>query len=1275
MNMSDHPGHPPLPRPKLRFALLAASGFALGVGSAAAQAPRGGVVARGSARISQTAAQSTITQTSLRATINWQGFDVGPTHTVVFDQPGRAAATLNRVNSVNRSVIEGAIRAPGTVVIQNTAGVIFTGTAKVDVGGLVATSQTVNIARFDADGSLRMGDGDLPGASVINQGEITIGEAGLAALIGGHVENAGAIVASKGVVALNSGKQTTIDLSGDGTLRIVTTGNPDAGSSIVNSGSIDVGEGRVLMSAGNAVEVLDNAINTTGVIRATSATGTGGTVELLGRGRGRIRVAGTVDVSGQRGGSINSTGETVAVETGARLASRGQVDGGEIHLGGDHLINAPLRRTQHLTIDRGAEIAVDGATGAGGTALLVAGGNSAIDGAISATGGASGGSVETFARYALAIGDNASVTVGAGGSWLINPHNPIIDDIGIGRAPDGTILLPDFAPYAVNGRVVGATLDGGADVTVSSFQPVFEVPGDITVLGTLAWSGPGNLSFAAARDIAISGTVRSDGAGDFVAAADRDISSTGAILSTTDADLTLTAARNLSFGGTIRASGAGDVALTASTGDVAARGPGADILLSTNSGTLGVEATQGALLLGRADAGSNSLRLYSDHGDVDLTAGTRILARGGAGAGAWTRIGDGAAGGALRLHAPEIAIEGGDDADAFAEVTAGAGGAITIGAANRIATRDNASGALGRVVALNGATLDMQAPTQLWNGLVRSGDGGSVLVSGAITAGVGPVFDLAPGAGFTLAFAAPDGTLSSFASDRPLSVHTSGTGTIDIDAPVSAASIELISAERVRLGSRAHLTGTGAGDSLVLAAGRSFVNEAGAAPLEATNPAGRWLLYLDAFDGISGAKPASGGYNLYSRAYAAAPPPTLAGFSGNRVVYGATPTLTVTAGSGKRMYGGALANLGTNVTGYRPGDDASTALTGAPVTGSAGNTAAAAAGTYATNALATASAQGYALVFVAGKLRVDTAALIVTANGARRKYGGDNPTFTAHYSGFVLGEDVGDLRGKLRCASGAGDYSHVGTYRITASGLSSSNYSITYVDGALAVDPAPLTVTAENSRRSFGAANPSFAARYDGFVNGEREGVLRGTLNFRTGATGDSPAGLYRVRPGGYVNGDYVISYVDGALLVTPRPSAISAAADVNALTRPFVRGVPPYTPGDASFRTTQAEAPPALSNPFALTYSLGDVVRLTPEGGAPAATATGSTSAAGGFVAASGGGDDGTDGFVPASGGEASGVTSAGDGCDGSVNQGAADVCARATFPELFWFTSGGAL
>ncbi len=251
---------------------------------------------RGKAAISEGAARTVIRQRSNRAVIDWKGFDVGRGHEVVFDQPGKGSATLNRVGSARRSVIEGAIRAPGTVIIQNQAGVIFTETARIDAGGMVAASQDVDAGRFPRDGRLVIGGGERAGARVVNAGRITVGEAGLAALVGSDVENAGEIVARRGTVALASGERTTIDFAGDGLVRFAVEGEGSGGVS--NRGLIDVGDGRVVLSAGAAAGALDAAINTTGVIRAASATGDGGRVELVGRGAGKVRVAGEIDVSG-----------------------------------------------------------------------------------------------------------------------------------------------------------------------------------------------------------------------------------------------------------------------------------------------------------------------------------------------------------------------------------------------------------------------------------------------------------------------------------------------------------------------------------------------------------------------------------------------------------------------------------------------------------------------------------------------------------------------------------------------------------------------------------------------------------------------------------------------------------------------------------------------------------------------------------------------------------------------------------------------------------------
>lgn len=1147
---------------------------------ALAQAPAGGRVLSGSAGIAQTTGRTTVTQNSERAVIRWSGFDVGRDHTVVFDQPGKSSATLNRVISMRGSVIEGAIRAPGTVIIQNSAGVLFTGSAKVDTGGLVATSQWVDSDPFMARGHLGMGGEGDRDAPVINEGEITVHGAGLAALVGAKVRNSGVIVADRGTVALTSGRRTTIDLSGDGVARIAVFGNAATGSEIENSGTIDVGEGRVVITAGDAARALDNVINTTGVIRATSGTGAGGSVELVGQGRGRVRIAGAVEARGAtRGGRISATGATL--EARGVLDARGGANGGAILLGD----LGPLRRPDSLTLDRTARLLADGGTGSGGRIVALSDGEAAIEAAISARGAEGGGSVRTIAPT-LGIGETASVAVGAGGDWLIG-------------TADATLATgATAAPHAIDRLVITGTLDGGGDVAVAA-------TGDIVAAQTLSWTGAGDLRLDADRDVMLGAAVTSGGAGDFTA----------------------TAGRDLRLGAPVRATGAGAVALTARTGDISISGAG--VAVSTASGALALEATEGSVLLAPA---RGAARVASASGDITLAAGTALRVEG-----------DVTGGGIVRARAPEIAVTG-------AEVTAR--GALSLVASERIGIEG------GRVAALGGAALEMAAPTQVWNGAVAAGsgaaDGGSVTLSGAITATVAPTFALAPGASFALLATEPGGAASSYVSDLGFAVSTSGTGTIAIGAPVTAARVALTTEERLTLGASARIEGTGAGNAVVLAAGRALNNAAGAGVLSA--PAGRWLLYLDRFTSLTGTEPASGSPDLYGRSFAAAPPATLAGFAGNRVVWGEAPVLTITAGSGTRIYGGAAARLGYTLSGLRDGDGAGTALDGAPTVSSAGNALDADAGAYATKATASASAQGYQLVFVDGALDVTPAPLTITPFG-NRVYGGATNTYAPRFAGLVAGDTPDDLDGTLTFTTPATQTSNVGAYTLRGAGVSSGNYVIGYETGTLTITPAPLNITVNDATRRFGAANPIFSATYDGFVLGEGPAVLGGALDFATTATPTSPAGAYTVTASGLTSGNYTLAYLPGTLRISPEP------ANIAAQTRRFGRGSQPFTPGDASFRTTSAEAPPAIDNPFGLTYSLGEVGRLTVRG-------------AQGFTPASGGAGADTQGFVPAAGGgaDAAGAAAAG-GCSGSVNIGDGGVCVLETRPESFWQTAGGTL
>ena len=603
------------------------------------------------------------------------------------------------------------------------------------------------------------------------------------------------------------------------------------------------------------------------------------------------------------------------------------------------------------------------------------------------------------------------------------------------------------------------------------------MPGDITVAVPLGWTGTGDLRLEADRDIAINAAV-----------------------TTRDGNFTADAGRWLAVAADVRGTGAASVALAGQAvllTDLAA----GDRAVTTERGALTITGTN-RVVLGRTDARPGGIAVGSASGDVAITAGRRIFVRGGPAAGQWVRLGTESSASAVRIASERIEVLAGDSTGSFAEVVTGAGGGLDL-QAGMIVVRDRPGAATARIAALNGAPLTLAAEEQIWNGSVEAGsglaDGGDVRLSGAITAFVAPNFSLGAGADFLLAARGPGGALSSYGSVRPLAVTTSGTGTVAIEAPITAAQVALVSAERVRLAAGATVTATGSGDALVISAGRRFENGAGAGALATAAPDARWLVYVDRFDGVTGALPGPRGFDLYGRTLATAAPADL-GFDGNRLIYAERPTLTLTAASLRKTYGTA-ATPGFSTDGLRSGDSLATAFAIAPEVTSTGAGAGSAAGAHTTRVIAAASRQGYAVEVVDGRLTVDQAALTVRAADASRRYGAANPGFTAAlFDGFVLGDGADDLGGTLGFTTPAGRASAVGRYGLTPGGLTSGNYAISYAPGTLTIDRAPLTVTAADAARSYGAANPAFAARYDGFVLGEDAGDLDGALAFATDA-------------------------------------------------------------------------------------------------------------------------------------------------------------------------------
>jgi filamentous hemagglutinin family protein len=181
--------------------------------------PGGGVVTAGSASIGSSASTTTITQSSQRAAINWQSFNVGSRQTVDFVQPSSSAVALNRVISPNPSQIAGRIDANGQIILINQSGVIFYHGAQVNTAGLIVSAAGMSNVNFMA-GKLVFDQAAQPNAAVVNKGTLTVGQAGLAALVAPQVVNSGVITAKLGQVVLAGAKTATLDLYGDGLLSL-----------------------------------------------------------------------------------------------------------------------------------------------------------------------------------------------------------------------------------------------------------------------------------------------------------------------------------------------------------------------------------------------------------------------------------------------------------------------------------------------------------------------------------------------------------------------------------------------------------------------------------------------------------------------------------------------------------------------------------------------------------------------------------------------------------------------------------------------------------------------------------------------------------------------------------------------------------------------------------------------------------------------------------------------------------------------------------------------
>ncbi|WP_233858341.1 two-partner secretion domain-containing protein [Paraburkholderia sp. HD33-4] len=351
--------------------------------------PTGGRYVAGTGTIAGTSNGLVITQPgSTHGVIDWNSFSIGANNSVTFNNGN--GATLNRVTGGSPSAILGRLSATGSLYVINPQGVVVGPSGTLTTGGrFVASTLDASDSAFMNGGALVLsGNSD---ASVINLGKISSTGGDIFLISRRVVINAGSITAPNGTAELAVGEQVLLQDSASSKQVFVQTGSQ---GTVVNSGSIagaqislQAADGNVFALAGGGTRIRATGtanrdghvwlvadkgrVEQSGVITATNANGSGGTVDTdaaqaafgataaVHAGEWNLSTpAFTIDQSAARalGGSLNSGTSVNVTTTGAT---------GDINVASNlkwsGAASLTLDAYRNVSIGKGATIANQGA--------------------------------------------------------------------------------------------------------------------------------------------------------------------------------------------------------------------------------------------------------------------------------------------------------------------------------------------------------------------------------------------------------------------------------------------------------------------------------------------------------------------------------------------------------------------------------------------------------------------------------------------------------------------------------------------------------------------------------------------------------------------------------------------------------------------------------------------------------------------------------------------------------------------------------------------------
>ncbi|KJV06494.1 two-partner secretion domain-containing protein [Methylocucumis oryzae] len=263
------------------------------------------IASQGSALASVAGQSMTITQTTDKAGIDWQSFNIGSNNSVRFDQPAATSVVLNTIHQADASQIMGSLTANGQVYLVNQNGFVFGKNSEVNVNSLVAT--TLGISDNTLKNGLTQAFNDNGSAALQGSGETYLKDSAGHYLLdeqgqkikiqiylepganistnaaGGRVIIAAPVITNAGTITTPDG-QTILAAAKDKVYLQEAGTDSDIRGLLVEvgkGGKVD-NLGQVLAERGN-VSVMGFAVNQQGIASATTSVNLNGSVRLLAR--------------------------------------------------------------------------------------------------------------------------------------------------------------------------------------------------------------------------------------------------------------------------------------------------------------------------------------------------------------------------------------------------------------------------------------------------------------------------------------------------------------------------------------------------------------------------------------------------------------------------------------------------------------------------------------------------------------------------------------------------------------------------------------------------------------------------------------------------------------------------------------------------------------------------------------------------------------------------------------------------------------------------------